>query len=309
MTVRFMLPVLLLCLQSFFDQVLAQVTIVSFGASRLATPSAPNGFAEQQPGGEITGTSASIYYIWYGFNSDLLQYDTTKSVVETFSKIVGSSSWYQNLVYEFTTSTSQPATTLQHNPGKMSITPAQYGQTSDYLGTQLNADLVQQIVTDAIQGGALEDNPTNGIYVVMGGYNVYATENIQESFVTSCVEFCSWHGFYGQNNTMYRVAFVTNPQLCLSLCAPPMNIYKSPNANPSADATVNLVANTVVGAVLNPLGVGWVDQNGEEASDICMWQFGNLPKSGSYYWNVAIKTKRYLLQQMYRPTTDQCSVK
>jgi hypothetical protein len=81
----------------------------------------------------------------------------------------------------------------------------------------------------------------------------------------------------------------------------------SPNANPAADAVINIVSHEQNETMTDPLGNAWYDGNGNEVGDKCETSYGTiLGNNGSDIFNQVIDGHDYFLQGEWSNRAREC---
>ncbi|CAF3944088.1 unnamed protein product [Rotaria sp. Silwood2] len=243
-------------------------------------PKAPSGRSLSSPityhGGPVM-TNSVIYVIWYGNWTA----NNGTTIIQNFLQGLGSTAWW-NITRRYNNTspiTFGRSTTDSYSQGKI-----------------LNESLIFAIVQRAINSGALP-NDTNGVYFVL------TSADCTESYF--CRLACGWHTVNVRSNLKY--SWVGNPeQLCPSDCS-----YQlvSPNGNAGADAMVSVIAHEAAETVSDPYLNAWYDSACDENADKCAWTFGStsLASNGAAY-NMVVNGLKYLVQQNWRLTTQDCGM-
>ncbi len=118
---------------------------------------------------------------------------------------------------------------------------------------------------------------------------------------TYITDLCAYHYFAG-TSTIYAAEPYAGTNL--SLCGVP----SSPNHDPDADSTINLITHEQFEAATDPFYTAWygTDQYHDEISDKCVWQFGQLNKyNGDVVWN----GHPYEVQEEWDNASSSCVLK
>lgn len=250
-------------------------------------------------GGPIMGGSTNVYVIFYGTWP-------TKSVgiINGYLQHLGGTHQYKvNTTYSDTTST--------HIQNIVNYNPTTNSTTDNYsLGKNLTDAQVQTVISNAIAGGKLPNDQTNGVYFVLTAQDVAESA----SFGSFCVQYCGYHSPSTSIVTgeTIKYSFVGNPAKCSTGCDGNIAVYgdtTTPNGDVGGDGTISIMFHELSETVSDPnvtLSNGaWGDLVTGESGDMCNFVFGTtkLATNGSHY-NETIHGKNYLIQQMFKvPTT------
>ena len=213
---------------------------------QAALTGTPRVFVDNSPmayrGGHVMADPINLYYIFYG---DWSQEAQAISVLENFGQNIGNSPYFAiNTAY--TNSCNVEVSTSVNLAGLDFVQGLQ--------NTNIN---VQQIVSDAITGGAFPADP-NGVYFVLGAANV--TEG---SF---CSVYCGYHYFMDVDSVRIQYSFVGNPRTqCPSGCAA-FGVTTFPNEL-GADAMANVMAHELAETATDSWIDAWIDLDGDETGD------------------------------------------
>ncbi|CAF1216508.1 unnamed protein product [Rotaria sp. Silwood1] len=218
-----------------------------------------------------------VYVIWYGNWTA----NNGTTIIENFLIGLGSTLWWN-------------ITRAYNNTSPIIFG----GSTTDSYsqGKRLTQSLVLAIVKLAINSMALP-NDTNGIYFVLT-----SADCTEEWF---CWTACGWHDF--DNSTNLKYSWVGNSeQLCPKRCSIQL---VSPNGNFAADAMVSVIAHEASETVSDPYINAWYDSNCEENADKCAWTFGSASLlSNNAYYNMIVNGFKYMVQQNWRLSTQDCGL-
>ena len=225
-------------------------------------------------GGPLIPNGINVYLIWYGNWSANSATTLMPALIQNLS---GSPYFKINTTYSTASQVVQNAvylagTTTVGSPYKTSLSDAD----------------VQSIVTSAISGGKLANDP-HGLYFVLTSKDVNETSGF-------CTQYCGWHWFYAQSGgSTIKYSFVGNPDRCPSACEWQTN---SPSGNSGFDGMASIVAHELEETVTDPEGTAWYDNRGYENADKCAWTFGSTSKTstGALY-NMTMNGTNYLIQQ------------
>ena len=174
---------------------------------RGTDPCVDNGLPIQLHGGNIM-PNTNLYLIWYGNwagNSGL-------NIIPTFLNDFGTSDWFAaNFGYYGQDGSYVSSITLKNTYSD------NYSQ-----GNNLTINQAANVVSSAIQGGSLPDDPTAGLYVILASSDVGA-----DGF---CTIYCGYHSYYGSGNNYYKFALINNadsqcPNLCTAQTTSPNNNF------------------------------------------------------------------------------------
>jgi hypothetical protein len=239
-------------------------------------------------GGGVFESGPTVYIIWYGNW-------TTKdeSIIDYY--------------FEHLNGTTQEKinTTYSDANNKFITGTLNHSTKNDYhdnysLGKALTGDSqIQEIVANAISGQHLPADG-NGIYFVLTYEDV--------TLPGFCSSFCGYHHpstsiVSGQT---IKYAMVGDPQQCsrLSTCEASAFIgdTNSPNGDPAADGTVNIMWHEFSESSSDPevnLHTAWSGKFCGESGDCCEWLFGTLQVAGNgSHYNEVIGTKKFITQEM-----------
>jgi hypothetical protein len=234
---------------------------------------AGNGLPITNHGGPVITQPSKIYYIWYGDWAG----DTAPTILSDFATNFGPSQYHKiNTTYGVSQSVSYGGSTLD----------------SYSRGRQLSYDDVGLIVKDNIVRGVLPTDE-NAVYFVMGAADVNSTG--------FCTDLCAWH-YHGilAPAVNIKYGFIGNPDYCVAVsrggCYWQPTL--SPNANPAADAMVNMVAHELEESLSDPNLNAWYDAASCENEDKCAWTFGTTyPLENGSSANLRLGARDYLIQQ------------
>ncbi|MGE5115539.1 MAG: hypothetical protein ACM3N6_03500, partial [Betaproteobacteria bacterium] len=220
----------------------------------------------------VNGTN--VYYIWYGNWSG----NTAPTILTDLASSIGGSPYF-NI-----------NTTYYDGSGKKVTNAVNYVQstTDSYSqGTALSDQQIQNVVANAIGGGALPKDD-NAVYFVLTSADVNATSGF-------CTQYCGWHTSATIGGSSIKYAFVGNPDRCPSACE---DQTTGPNGNAGADGMASIIAHELEEAVTRPNLNAWYDRRGYENADKCAWKFGatQTTSTGATY-NMTLNGVNYLVQQ------------
>jgi hypothetical protein len=255
----------------------------SLPATRASTP---------QPiayhGGWIVTWDAPVYFIYYGDWVDQYgnwgPYGGSAWLVEHFTSQLGGSAWFSINAW-YGDAWGNHTTDRVHFAGRAID---RYSR-----GANLTGGDIQTIVTSAVRGRALPDDPW-GIYVVL------TSDDVAEDGFGS--RHCGWHTTMawpsnGAGDDQRLYAFVGNPaRVGCGMRSP------SANGDSAGDAMVNVLGHELSEIVTDPHLDSWYSANGQENADHCAWQFGQeYAAANGAPVNVSIGDRWYLVQQNWAP--------
>lgn len=215
----------------------------------------------------------TIYYIWYGNWSG----NSATTILPDFAQHLGGSP-YWNINTTYTDANGASVANALTYGGSTSVAYP--------YGTSLSDAQIQQVVADAINGGALPKN-TNAVYFVLTSADVTASSGF-------CSQYCGWHTHGTIAGSDIKYSFVGNPDRCISSCAAQTT---GPNGNAGADGMASIIAHEAEEAASDPDLNAWYDRRGYENADKCAWTFGTTYTSGGAKANMKLGTRDYLIQQ------------
>ena len=248
------------------------------GQAGKGKPQGGNGISYH--GGPVILGGTNLYYIWYGAWTD-----STQSILTDFGNSIGGTPY-------FNINTSYYDGANNHVTNQVALVK----QTSvGYpYGNSLSDSQIQQVVTTAINGGALPWD-ARGVYFVLTSSDVTASSGF-------CTQYCGWHTaatLTGKGVVMF--AFVGDPRRCPTACAASEIQSSSPNGNLGADGMASIIAHELEEATTDPQLNAWFDVRGAENADKCAWTFGTTSTKtaggATYTYNVTMGTRDYLIQR------------
>jgi len=244
-------------------------------------------------GGPVMSGSTNVYVVYYGNWTTF-----AKGIVDTWLQHIGGSHYYKvNTTYDDTTG-AHIQNVVNYNPATNSYHDA-YS-----LGKSLTDAKLQTIVSNAIAGGHLPSDHTNGVYFILTAKDV----SVSALGGTFCGTFCGYHS--PSNNIVsgetIKYAFVGNPAKCPTGCSGNIAVYgdtKTPNGDVGADGAISIMfhelSETVSDQFVTFANGAWGDNVTEESGDVCNFYFGTTKVLGSgAHYNDTINGKNYLMQQM-----------
>jgi Phosphate-induced protein 1 conserved region len=247
-------------------------------------------------GGPVMSGSTNVYVVYYGTWST-----TSQNIINAWLQHLGGTTLYNiNTTYHDSTGAGVQ-NVVNYNP----TTNSYHDNYS--LGKSLTDASIQTIVSNAIRGGHLPNDATNGVYFVLTAQDVTQSS----SNGTLCGTYCGYHS--PSNSIMtgetIKYSIVGNFAACPSACDG--NIFNgdstTPNGDIGGDGAVNVMFHELSETASDPnvtLSNGaWGDLVTGESGDMCNFNFGtwsSLPKAanGAHY-DVTIAGVNYLIQQMF----------
>ncbi len=251
-------------------------------------------------GGPVMSGSTNVYVIYYG------KWTTkSKGIVNGYLSSLGGSHPYKVNTTYWDTTGAHVQNVVNYNAATNSI-------TDNYsLGKSLTDANVQTLISNAIAGGKLPNDQTNGVYFVLTSADVTETAPGLGQF---CVQYCGYHSPSTSIATgeTIKYSFVGSPAQCPTGCDGNIAIYgdtTTPNGDVAGDGTISIMFHELSETVSDPnvtLSNGaWGDLVTGESGDMCNFVFGTtkVAPNGSHF-NEFINNKRYLVQQMFKvPST------
>jgi hypothetical protein len=238
--------------------------------------------------GPIMLGTTNAYVIWYGGWTPNL----TPALVEQFLSTDIGGSKYFNINTTYTDGAGRRVTNAVRLAESVGV-----GYTK---GTTLSDATVKEVVAETITSGALRTLTPAGLVASRvpdpnGVYFVLTSKDVGESsgFLTS---YCGWHTAGAIAGVDTKYSFVGDASKNLSVCAG--QTAASPNANPSGDAMISVIAHELEEMVTDPDLNAWYDFTGKENADKCAWNFGTTSTlaNGAKY-NMTMHGNSYLIQQ------------
>ncbi len=244
-------------------------------------------------GGPVMSGSTNVYVVYYG------SWPTkSRTIINGWLQHIGGSHYFKiNTTYDDTTG-AHIQNVVNYNPTTNSYNDA-YS-----LGKSLTDAKLQTIISNAIAGGHLPKDPTNGIYFVLTAQDV-SLAALGGSF---CGTFC---GYHSPSNSIVagetiKYAFVGNPAKCPSGCSGNLAVYgdtTTPNGDVGGDGVISIMFHETSESVSDPFVTfadgAWGDNISAESGDICNFYYGTtkVAANGAHY-NDTINGKNYLMQQL-----------
>ena len=244
-------------------------------------------------GGPVMGGSTNVYVIYYGNWSS-----AARTIVNGYLQHLGGTHYYKvNTTFTDTTG-GRVQNVVNYNP-----TTNSYNDNYT-MGKNLTDAKLQTVISNAIAGGHLPNDQTNGVYFVLTAQDVSESA----SFGTFCGTYC---GYHSPSNSIVagetiKYSFVGNPAQCPTGCDGNVALYgdkTTPNGDVGGDGTISIMFHELSESVTDPnvtfANGAWGDNVTQENGDVCNFFFGatKLATNGSHYNETIIKTK-YLIQEM-----------
>jgi hypothetical protein len=231
----------------------------------------------------------NVYYIWYG---DWSKDTAAQTILTDFIKHYGGSPNANINTTYYDYEAGPNGTTVVKDRVVNAI--HYMGSTSDNYsqGVSLDINALATVISNAVLDGRLPVDH-NGVYFVFTSADVQASG--------FCTTYCAFHGNlsdpgFADDNLL--AAVVPNPAAqCPSSCTPQF-VLPTPNMNVGADSMASSVAHELEESVTDPFGTGWINPDGNENEDLCVYTYGktySLP-NGSYA-NMKLGKRQYLIQQ------------
>jgi hypothetical protein len=244
-------------------------------------------------GGPVMNGATNVYVIYYG------NWPTkSRNIINGYLQHLGGSHYYKvNTTFTDTTG-GRVQNVVNYNP-----TTNSYNDNYT-MGKNLTDAQLQTVISNAIAGGHLPNDQTNGVYFVLTAQDVSESA----SFGTFCGTYC---GYHSPSNSIVagetiKYSFVGNPAQCPTGCDGNVALYgdkTTPNGDVGGDGTISIMFHELSESVTDPnvtfANGAWGDNVTQENGDVCNFFFGptKLATNGSHYNETIIKTK-YLIQQM-----------
>jgi hypothetical protein len=250
-------------------------------------------------GGPVMSGSTNLYVVFYGSWP-------TKSVniINGYLQRLGGTHYYN-------VNTTYSDTTGAHIQNVVHYNPTTNSYNDNYsMGKTVTDAEVQTIISNAIAGGHLPNDQTNGVYFVLTAKDVSESNPALGSF---CVQYC---GYHGPSNSIVtgqtiKYAVVGNPAQCSSGCDGNVAVFRdatTPNGDVGGDGTISIMFHELSESVSDPnvtfSNGAWGDLVTGESGDMCNFTFGTTKTAanGSHY-NETINKTNYLIQQMFKVPT------
>lgn len=253
-------------------------------------------------GGTVLTDPINVYVIYYG-----VWEDRAKSLIETFIKNIGASSWgsvMKEYYYQ-----ADANSTRRYVSGEIKLA----GTFSDYYsqGYQLSGKATQKIVQTAFENLKMPKEKES-IYLVLTDPDVSESRDHDIGTATMCTDYCGYHSNSKLEGYEFYYAMVGNPQQCLGSCADYYNLRTSPNGMPAIDAMLSVIAHELVESISDPdlfkNKEAWATPYLQENGDVCGWKFGETYRleDNEAIANMNIAGVDYLIQQNWSPAKGEC---
>jgi hypothetical protein len=115
----------------------------------------------------------------------------------------------------------------------------------------------------------------------------------------SATGYCGYHSVSGTGILYAVIPYNAVPGHCQST-------NPRPNAS-TADPTISTISHEQIETVTDPEGNAWVDNDGNEAADLCLTTFGPaLGGAGGAQWNETIHGGHFYLQEVWSDAQNSC---
>jgi Phosphate-induced protein 1 conserved region len=280
--------------------------VLTRGAARPAhqANSTNNGIAFN--GGAVMDSSkgVNVYYIWYG---DWSSNPGARQILTDFVIRDGGSPYFNINTTYYGLDPNGRKDFVLNRVNYIASTDDHYS-----LGTYLSDNAVAQVVNNATGPGKPLPIDTNGVYFVITSPDVSEQESAGIGGPA-----CAWHGYWALSYSAYpgqifdiKLGWIGDPNTYNNYCGVQ---DPSPNNNPDADSMTNLIAHELEESVTDPDGTAWVNPDGSENADLCVWTFGctftgygftftggpacRLQTSNGAYYNMKVGQKEYMIQR------------
>ncbi len=246
-------------------------------------------------GGPILSGSTNVYVVFYG-NWPA----KSMNIINTYLEHLGGTHFYK-------VNTTYSDTTGAHIQNVVNYNPTTNSFHDNYsLGKNLTDAQVQTVVSNAISGGHLPNDQTNGVYFVLTAKDVAESA----SFGSFCVVYCGYHSPSTSIVTgeTIKYSFVGNPARCPTACDGNIALFgdkTTPNGDVGGDGTINIMFHELSESASDPnVGLSngaWGDLVTGESGDMCNFVFGTtkVGTNGTHF-NETINHTNYLIQQMFK---------
>jgi hypothetical protein len=251
----------------------------------------------------LAGTNVTIYNIFYGDFTE-----AQKTVVETFSKGVGASNWW-DITNKYYYQENAAAEKVYVTDG---ILLGKSVQDNYSKGKSLKDNNLPEIIQAQIDAGNLPEDD-NAVYFVITAKDVKEKIRSDLGNAAFCSQYCGYHVSWklrsGKRIFYSMVGLPSNS--CLSGCAPRQNQRKSPNNDPALDAMISVFAHELTEAVTDPISdIGderaWEDDQRLENADKCRGFGKTFTSANGATANMIIGGTEYMVQQNWDPVAQTC---
>lgn len=124
--------------------------------------------------------------------------------------------------------------------------------------------------------------------------------------------YCAYHSNY-YDSSGNDVIYANLPYSEIASDPTSCDSGESPNGDPAADSTINLISHEHNEAITDPNSDAWYDSQGNEIGDKCAWDFGsnNWPSTGEAFYsqyNQTINGDHYYLQREWSNASSACAL-
>eukprot|EP00850_Spirogloea_muscicola_P022293 SM000287S10615 [mRNA] locus=s287:123136:125563:+ [translate_table: standard] len=232
-------------------------------------------------GGRVFNNPISINIVWYGPDWTAGQ----KSIIlDFFSSISASAtagarevkSWW-NIARQY-----------YNNKGAYVTGLVKQGWQYDDTGSSGLINVAPQtILTNVLKRHGIKNPDIYALHLILTSRNVTVKDPLAGTF---CKDYCAFHSKMNINGS--DTDYTSAP---------------SPNSDKGVDAMISLLglSATASDADMN----AWYDQNGKEGNDLCQYTYGSFltASNGASYNLNGINDRKFVVQQIYNPTTAQCA--
>jgi hypothetical protein len=167
---------------------------------------------------------------------------------------------------------------------------------------------IQAVMTAKGWSGDPASNPTH-IFFLMTPEGVGSCEfagSASDSNPCSTNVFCAYHSAFGSQSD--AVVYANEPYLGADGGCTDVGAGQGFPNDVQADTTINTISHEHNESITDPLGDGWIANDGEEDGDLCAYIFGAaLGGTGTGVYNQTINNHHYSLQEEYsNPPVSGC---
>ena len=256
-------------------------------------------------GGSIMHNPAFYLIFWLpsGYSFDTTGNSNYVSLIENYFSNVCQSNPFYNILQQYPDSLGPPGQcSLGGIATDTDAFPSGKGSQSNPLSeSEIMAELQLQMSENQ-----WSSNNGNNEFFVFAPLGVYSCVGGICDF--GSVGFCAYHDHMNSTSSS-PVIFAYMPDAGSDSCIPK---HASPNADPSADAEINLVAHEQFESISDPqfscnlssCSGGWFYQDGTgEIGDECAWLFGYVDADGSTIW---LNGHEFSVQEMWSNSASGC---
>ena len=252
---------------------------IKMGSTKGFVPPLPVSPPIQYRGGPVMEDAIKVHVLYYGEFSD-----SSKNLLTTFINGLGQSQWWKsNAMY--TGPTKKPLSS-NIRLGQVIQQPA----------------VVKRITDDDIYNFIRNSSWTlskSDIYMLISDETVHETSGL-------CELYCGWHTYYKRVKSTYKFAYVGSPKRCPQGCSP-LTQATAPNNDFEMDSMISIIAHEIAEAASDPELNAWLDSDGLENADKCIWEYGNVTQSADgRFSNEVVGNLNYLVQMNLDPINQYC---